>query len=77
MRLARLIEYLRNHLRLLIKLSLVVLALSDRSGCHPAIVHKEHHAHTALEAAGVSAPCSASSRACLIVLVSKWYHVES
>jgi len=73
MRLAKFIEYLRNRLPLVIKLSLAVLALLIVADAIPAIVHKEHHAHTALEKLPGFWSVFGFIGCVLIILVSKWY----
>jgi hypothetical protein len=73
MRLASFIEYLRKHLRLLVKLSFVVLALLIVADAIPAIVHKEGHAHTTLEKLPGFWSVFGFVGCVLIILVSKWY----
>ncbi len=72
MRLARLIEYLRQHLKTLIRLSFGVLALLIVCDALPAIVDKEH-AHTSAEHIPGFWSLFGFVACVLIVILSKWY----
>lgn len=73
MRLAKIIEYLRNRLPLLVRLSIGVLVLLVVADAIPAIVHKEHHAHTAMERLPGFWSVFGFVACVVIILVSKWY----
>ncbi len=49
MKLVAIIEYLRNHLKTVVRICCVLLALLVLADAIPALVHKEEHAHTAVE----------------------------
>jgi short subunit fatty acids transporter len=49
MKLVAIIEYLRNHLKTVVRICCVLLALLVLADAIPALVHKEDHAHTAVE----------------------------
>ncbi len=72
MKLAKLIEYLRNHLRTVVRISYGVLALLVVLDAIPAITNKEH-THTSLEHLPGFWSVFGFVACVLIVLVSKWY----
>jgi hypothetical protein len=72
MKLVKLIEFLRNRLKLLVRLSCVVLALLVVVDAIPALVHKEH-AHTSLEHMPGFWSLFGFVACVLIIVLSKWY----
>lgn len=72
MKLVRLIEFLRQRMKLLIRLSCVVLALLVVADALPFIVHKEH-AHTAPERIPGFWSAFGFVGCVLIIIVSKWF----
>ncbi|MCX6884240.1 MAG: hypothetical protein WCR20_10455 [Verrucomicrobiota bacterium] len=72
MKLVRLIEFLQQRMKLLIKLSYVVLALLVVADALPFIVHKEH-AHTAPEHIPGFWSAYGFVACVLIIIVSKWF----
>jgi hypothetical protein len=72
MKLVRLIEFLQQRIKLLIKLSYVVLALLVVADALPFIVHKEH-AHTAPEHIPGFWSAYGFVACVLIIIVSKWF----
>jgi len=73
MKLVKLIEYLRQHLKLVVRLCLVVLALLVVVDAIPALVDKSHHAHTAAERLPGFWSIFGFVGCLLIIFVSKWY----
>ena len=73
MKLARLIEVLRNRLKTVIWISCAVLALVVLLDAIPAIVDKEHHAHTLPEHWPAFWAVFGFLGCVLIILLSKWY----
>ena len=72
MKLVRLIEFLQQRMKLLIKLSYVVLALLVVADALPFIVHKEH-AHTAIEHWPAFWAIFGFVGCVVIIFVSKWF----
>lgn len=73
MNLVKLIEYLRERQKILVRLSLGVLALLILLDALPFVVHKGEHAHTALERLPGFWSVFGFVACAVIVLVSKWY----
>ncbi len=72
MKLLALIEFLRRHLKLLIRLSFGLLALLIVIDAVPALVDK-HHAHTAPEQYPGFWSAFGFVACLLIIFLSKWY----
>ncbi len=72
MKLVKVIEFLRNRLKLLVWLSYAVLALLVVVDAIPALVNKEH-AHTTIEHMPGFWSLFGFVACALIVIVSKWY----
>jgi hypothetical protein len=72
MKLVRLIEFLRQRLKLLVKLGYVLLGLLVVADALPFIVHKEH-AHTAVERFPGFWSIFGFVACVLIIVVSKWF----
>lgn len=71
--LVRLIEFLRARLRLVVRVSLVLLALLVVADALPFLVHKDHHAHTAAERLPGFWSVFGLVGCTLIIFLSKWY----
>ena len=72
MKLAQFIEFLRNHLKTVMRLCFVVLALVVLLDAIPAIVDKEH-AHTSIEHFPGFWAAFGFIGCVLIIIVSKWF----
>lgn len=72
MKLVKLIEFLRNRLKLLVRLSIGVLVLLVILDAIPAIVDK-HHAHTKLEHLPGFWAVFGFIACALIIVLSKWF----
>jgi len=72
MKLLQLIEYLRNHLKTVVKVCLGVLALLILIDAIPALVHKEH-AHTPIEHWPAFWAVFGFVGCVILILVSKWF----
>ena len=73
MKLAKLIEFLRDRLKTVIWVCLRRAGAARRAGCHPGRGGQGARPHRGRSTALASGPCSASSAASLIILFSKWY----
>lgn len=72
MKLVKLIEFLRNRLKLLVRLSIGVLVLLVILDAIPAIVDK-HHAHTKIEHLPGFWAVFGFVACVLIIVLSKWF----
>jgi hypothetical protein len=72
MKLLQLIEYLRNHLKTVVKVCLGVLALLVLIDAIPAFVNKEH-AHTSIEHWPAFWAVFGFIGCVILILVSKWF----
>ncbi len=72
MKLLQLIEYLRNHLKTVVKVCLGVLALLVIIDAIPAFVNKQH-AHTAVEHWPAFWAVFGFVGCVVLILVSKWF----
>ena len=72
MKLAQLIEFLRNHLKTVVRVCLVLLALLVLLDAIPAIVDKEH-AHTQAEHLPGFWSVFGFVACTLIIILSKWF----
>ncbi len=73
MNLVQIIDYLRQHLKTVIRICLGVLALLVVLDAIPAIVSKEHHAHTAAEQFPGFWAVFGFVGCVILILVSKWF----
>jgi hypothetical protein len=72
MRLLRIIEFLREHLRAVVRISLCALALLILLDAVPAIVDKEH-AHTAAEHIPAFWSVFGFVGCVILIIASKWF----
>jgi len=72
MKLAQLIEFLRNHLKTVVRVCLVLLALLVLLDAIPAIVDKEH-AHTKAEHFPAFWAVFGFIGCALLIILSKWF----
>jgi phage-related holin len=73
MKLVKLIEFLRKHLRTVVKISLFILLLLIVIDAIPGLVGKEHHAHTKPEFIPGFWSIFGFVACVLIIFLSKWY----
>ena len=72
MKLAKLIEFLRNHLKTVVRVCLVLLAILVLLDAIPAIVDKEH-AHTKAEHFPAFWAVFGFIGCALLIILSKWF----
>ncbi len=73
MKLVQLIEYLRSHLKTVVRLCIGLLAVLVLLDAIPAIVEKAHHAHTALERIPGFWAVFGFVGCVILIIVSKWF----